>query len=279
MATTTCGNANPTSLVVTATAPVQISSGSGTSTPLKVIEFTTKKASCFGFKDGSVTISVEGGVSPYTFEFNGKIIKNSNTINDLAAGNYSVNVVDFNGVSSKVDFTIDEPEKLEAKAFVISYPSYNFLNDGHAVISATGGIGTYSYSWSNSDKTQEVKNLSPGTYTATVIDENHCSNSVEVVMTAKEIKSGEAEDIVDLNIYPIPAVNELNIEFKNTRDINYLLRIISIDGKVFFNEIIMPEFDSVTSLNTTVWPSAPYFVLLIDQYGNTVLVKKIMIQH
>ena len=200
-------------------------------------------------------------------------------INDLAAGNYTVNVIDFNGISSKVDFTIEEPEKLEVKSYIIANPSYQLLNDGRAVISARGGRGMYSYSWSNTERTQEIKNLSPGTYTATVTDENNCSNKVEVVMVSKENETVISKDSIELNIYPVPAINELNVEFGNAPEVNYLLRITSVEGKVFFNEILMPDFDTKTSLNTTVWPSGTYFVMLIDQNGKTVVVKKIVIQH
>jgi hypothetical protein len=41
----------------------------------------------------------------------------------------------------------------------------------------------------------------------------------------------------------------------------------------------MPDFDTKTTLNTTVWPSGSYFVKLIDQNGNTVLVKQIVVEH
>ena len=279
-ATTTCGNANPASIVVTATtAAIQLSSSGSLSSALRLTELKTKMASCYGYNDGSVTIEIDGGISPYTFEFNGKIIKNSKTISDLAAGDYTVNVIDFNGNSSKLDFTIEEPQKLETKSFIIASPSFQLLNDGHALIGAKGGTGMYSYSWSHSEKTQEVNNLSPGIYTATVTDENQCSSKVEVIMVSDENKTFIAKDSIELNIYPVPSINELNVEFKNAPDVNYLLKIISVDGKVFFSEILMPDFDTKTSLNTTVWPSGTYFVSLIDQNGSTVLVKKIVVQH
>jgi hypothetical protein len=41
----------------------------------------------------------------------------------------------------------------------------------------------------------------------------------------------------------------------------------------------MPDFDTKTTLNTTVWPSGSYFVKLIYQNGNTVLVKQIVVEH
>ena len=60
---------------------------------------------------------------------------------------------------------------------------------------------------------------------------------------------------------------------------DFISQIISIDGKVFFSEILMPDFDTKTTLNTTVWPSGSYFVKLIYQNGNTVLVKQIVVEH
>jgi len=42
-------------------------------------------------------------------------------------------------------------------------------------LTVTGGVGTYDYSWSNGDVTQDLVNVVAGTYTVTVKDGNNCS--------------------------------------------------------------------------------------------------------
>jgi hypothetical protein len=70
-----------------------------------------------------------------------------------------------------------------------------------------------------------------------------------------------------------------DIEFAKANEDNYLLQIVSVDGKVVYNEIVMPNFDAKTALNTTVWSDGTYFIILVNQNGTTVLSKKIIVQH
>ena len=43
-------------------------------------------------------------------------------------------------------------------------------NDGRIYLTITGGSSPYSITWSNASKDQNIKNLIPGEYTATVVD-------------------------------------------------------------------------------------------------------------
>lgn len=47
--------------------------------------------------------------------------------------------------------------------------------DGSAVLSASGGVGDFSYSWSNGQSDSLAQSLSPGTYTVTITDAFGCS--------------------------------------------------------------------------------------------------------
>jgi hypothetical protein len=125
---------------------------------------------------------------------------------------------------------------------------------------------------------QEIKNLAPGNYTTTVLDQNNCSSLMEIVVKEKK-NALSTDNNVALIVYPVPASNELFIEFDKASEDNYLLQIVSVDGKVVYNEVVMPNFDSKTALNTTVWADGSYFITLINQNGTTVLSKKIIVQH
>ncbi len=56
------------------------------------------------------------------------------------------------------------------------------LNNGLASASAGGGMGPYTYSWSNNGTTATISNLSPGTYTVTVKDANLCEDVASVTI-------------------------------------------------------------------------------------------------
>lgn len=62
---------------------------------------------CFGGNDGSITSSVTGGNTPYTYSWsNGSITP---TISGLIAGTYSVTIIDANGCTINSNSTITEP--------------------------------------------------------------------------------------------------------------------------------------------------------------------------
>lgn len=56
------------------------------------------------------------------------------------------------------------------------------VNDGTATANPTGGSAPYSYLWSNGATTQSISNLSIGTYTVTVTDDNTCQVSGSVTL-------------------------------------------------------------------------------------------------
>ena len=85
-------------------------------------------------------------------------------------------------------------------------------------------------------------------------------------------------DIPLLFIYPVPAQNELNIEMVKEHDEQYLLRVVAMDGKVVFNEVILVANDEKISLNCSNWNPGNYFVILYDKDGNKVQINEVVIQ-
>jgi gliding motility-associated-like protein len=68
------------------------------------ISYTKEDASCPGEPDGSITLSVSGGTSPYTMIWSDGIITENRT--DIPDGTYSVVVTDFNGCASSLDVVV-----------------------------------------------------------------------------------------------------------------------------------------------------------------------------
>lgn len=67
---------------------------------------------CFGEKNGAIWVdSVEGGVGPYTFSFNGSDFNNEKMWSELTAGHYLISVLGANGCDKTFEFTLTQPEK------------------------------------------------------------------------------------------------------------------------------------------------------------------------
>ncbi len=144
--------------------------------------------SCFGMSNGSVSASVSGGSPTYTYSWsNGQTGVSS--LNGLAAGTYSVTVIDVNGCLASGTTVVSEPGVLNP-GFTSSsnIPCFGALS-GSVVSSVTGGTPSYSYSWSNGASGSSVSGIAAGSYTLTVTDANGCSASQSIVLTqAVQIK-------------------------------------------------------------------------------------------
>jgi outer membrane protein OmpA-like peptidoglycan-associated protein len=134
---------------------------------------------CHGEKKGAIDLNVTGGVAPYKIQWsNGAITED---ITEVKAESYSVMVMDAHGCMRSASAVVTQPEPLQLA--IDSLYSVKCCGDssGAIFISVTGGVGPYSYLWSNGKKTEDITGLKMGQYTVTVTDKNGC-----VIATPKE---------------------------------------------------------------------------------------------
>ena len=130
---------------------------------------TQNNITIYGNNNGSITLSVSGGTSPYTYTWsNGAVTQN---ISSLIAGTYSVLVTDANACTTTASFTITSPTQLSASATPTAASCYNSTT-GSVSLSVSGGTSPYTYLWSNSATTQNLSNVASGYYSVTVTDHN-----------------------------------------------------------------------------------------------------------
>lgn len=142
-------------------------------------------ANCNGNNDGAVDITVNGGVGPYTYNWNTGA--NTEDINNLAAGTYIVTITDANGCTTVFTQTLTEPSGLTASLTTSSFAggnniSCNGANDGNIDLTVSGGTQPYSFNWNTGSNTEDLANLSAGTYTVTVTGGNGCLVTASAVM-------------------------------------------------------------------------------------------------
>ncbi len=152
---------------------------------------------CFGYLTGAIKVDItQQSVGPYdyllTLKGGGTIssIINATAINytftSLAAGIYDIKVTDANGSSKTIlEIEISQPSGISAS---ISYPSNISCAGsaaGSATVTATGGIGTLTYSWNTNpiQTTATATGLTAGNYTVTITDANNCSIQNLAVIT------------------------------------------------------------------------------------------------
>ncbi|RNC87163.1 MAG: tandem-95 repeat protein [Winogradskyella sp.] len=128
--------------------------------------------------DGSVTANPSGGTPGYTYLWSPGGAT-TQTVTGLSDGNYTVVVTDANGCTATTTVTVNDGDCRNLSASAVSTPvSCNGGNDGTATVNVTGGLGNFTYLWSNGETTQTISNLVAGTYTVTVSDVDTGCNSV-----------------------------------------------------------------------------------------------------
>ncbi|MCX6291102.1 MAG: gliding motility-associated C-terminal domain-containing protein [Bacteroidetes bacterium] len=141
--------------------------------------------SCNGFADGSVILTVSGGVPSYTFSWSSGATTDS--VFSLSAGTYTYTVTDTNGCAYIDSVTLTQPTPISIADSVSNYNGFNIAcfggSDGCITVTASGGTPGYTYSWSNELATATACNLGAGEYAATVTDTNGCSNTILVTLT------------------------------------------------------------------------------------------------
>ncbi|MEZ7503734.1 Ig-like domain-containing protein [Flavobacterium sp. Arc2] len=152
---------------------------------LSSIISNSNNVSCFGGNDGSATVSVSGGTSPYSYSWNTSPIQTLSTATGLKAGIYNVTVTDANGCGISSPITITEPAGMSAIITAQTDVFCSGNSTGSATVTANGGTSPFTYSWNTTPiQTSNVAiNLAIGTYTVTVTDSKACSTSTQAIIT------------------------------------------------------------------------------------------------
>ncbi len=142
---------------------------------------SSTNVSCFGFSDGSATVTANGGTLPYTYLWSNGVT--DYFINNVIAGTYTVTVTDNLGCTITSTVVITEPTLLTAAISASSNVSCFSGADGSANVLASGGTAPYTYMWSSGGNMDFENNLAAGTYTVTVTDDNGCTATASVTIT------------------------------------------------------------------------------------------------
>lgn len=154
---------------------------------------------CAGENDGLLKIiDIQNANSPYAINWSNNVTGASN--NNLAPGNYNLSITDNKGCSYQNNFTIVAPVALTASYVVNEVSSVN-SNDGSINLTPFGGTPPYAYFWSTSKTTQDVNNLSQGTYWVSVTDANGCNFTLSGIT----IDTGCLTSIIETDGSAIPS--------------------------------------------------------------------------
>ncbi len=162
-------------------------------------------ASCFGYDDGSITITASGGTGTYEYSSdNGTTYQTSPDVITLLAGDYTLMVKDDNDCESTDSLvTIGQPEGIDITSEEVQDITCGGYNDGVITIVGSGGAGSLLYSINDGadyfDNNGLFSDLAGGDYNVRVRDADNCEVSGSILTVAEpdtvKIISEESQDI------------------------------------------------------------------------------------
>jgi gliding motility-associated-like protein len=148
--------------------------------PLQMI-LDVNDVSCFGFANGYVNITANGGTSPIILTPGD--IEIPALVEDLGPGTYEFTITDDNGCFDVEDVIIEEPELLVATLTTINEPSCGGACDGSILYEVTGGTVPYVFllnpTGQNGVTTGVINSLCALEYELVVSDVLNCIDTME----------------------------------------------------------------------------------------------------
>ncbi|MEL7021838.1 MAG: SdrD B-like domain-containing protein, partial [Bacteroidota bacterium] len=120
------------------------------------------------------TVTATGGTPPYTYFWNN--LATTQTITGLTPGTYDVVVTDANGCIDTTFAVVRAESDLTVEALIWN-PECGDNSNGKVMAMVEGGVGPYTYVWSNGAVTQAIQDLAAGIYCVTVTDAEGCTAS------------------------------------------------------------------------------------------------------
>ena len=150
---------------------------------LNLTNISSVDATCIGCADGTATVTVSGGVAPYTYLWDDINAQTSSIATGLTAGNYTMSVTDANGCNDAVTVVVNENSATALNGLkdseLLVYPNptsdyviFNIQNANSIIVKDVLGRNIIIQNVSNFSKI-DVSMLKEGTYLYKVLMSNN----------------------------------------------------------------------------------------------------------
>jgi len=155
------------------------------SAPLSIAGVITH-IDCKGNDNGVINSIISGGTPPYLYEwvdsYAAHLYQNIPVISNLIPDTYTLIASDANDCHVNKPFSVTEPDLPLSYEDTVGHVSCKFGNDGFINLTTFGGTAPYFYNWSNGATTEDISNLTTGTYSVVITDNNGCIVSLDYIV-------------------------------------------------------------------------------------------------
>lgn len=149
---------------------------------LQALISSTTNILCNGDSTGMATVTASRGTPPYTYLWLPDS-SSSATDSNMVAGTYTVIVTDIANDTVILTVTLTQPPLLTLEITGLQNVTCVGYQNGSASVAASGGVPPYAYLWlPGGSINSSDSGMSPGIYTAQVIDSNGCTATINVTI-------------------------------------------------------------------------------------------------
>ncbi|MGP1990720.1 T9SS type B sorting domain-containing protein [Zobellia laminariae] len=221
------------------------------------ITASNSEITCADSSTSVLIINATGGTAPYQYSLDGgTTYQTENFFNNIAAGNYTITVMDSSGVTGtgceeSIPYEVVQPFRLTASPAIIEDASCD--TSGATIptalvkiLNTTGGQAPYEYSFDGGSTFNiiEEKRLASGTHQLVVKDALGCSTDLEITVPNIIADPSFGNDVT----YTCDGNGVITITPSNTTDFSYEYQLNGTDNTPIDNNI----FDAVTPGTQTV---------------------------
>ena len=155
---------------------------------------TINQPNC-GNLDGELSAFGLGGTPDYTYLWDTG--ETSAVLSNIGSGIYTVTVTDLNNCTAESTITLEDNDGVTLAANDVGNNTCFGDTEGTATITASGGSGIYTYTWSNGGTNQTENNLPAGQYSITVTDDGNCTGEISIEITEPDAFEAN-ETLIDI---------------------------------------------------------------------------------
>ncbi len=179
-----------------------------------------------------------GGANQYVWS-NG--IQNGVPFTPQATTTYTVTGTNSYGCTNTAQVTVTVSPQFNLTASVTDASSYG-ASDGAIDLTISGGVPPYTILWSNGATTEDLYNISAGTYTVNVTNADGCITSLTVTVQQSTIVVNIIDNRTRAIIYPNPTTGDFIVAIRSNDILeNVIIEIFDALGQKVLQHPFTPK--------------------------------------
>ena len=221
---------------------------SNLSSPI-ILDLFAKGNYCDGDSNGQIQSLVNGGAPMYSYLWSTG--SDSNKLDHLGQGTYSITVTDNNGCESINEMNIASGNVILIDVDTIEYDTGgSILFENKIFVSVFGGVPPFSYLWNDSVASKDLINVDSGRHQLVVTDQLGCEKALNVDIG--DGPSGKKEILFQpLKVYPNPLKSGVSMTFKSNEPIRRI-QFVNVQGQTVYSIDPTETSDSIRLTSPTL---------------------------